>query len=158
MIQKIIILSFFIISCQTSTKKNISGEVQEIKTEMQEIVQIDKCDIKKVVNLKKQLPSNATYELIKSFLLTISRDCSNNVEFIQFANEVLFETLNTSPLIVLEVIEKENIEKSEIYRMLETPISDAINLNELILRINNLEIESIGKEKVINSLEIAVNK
>ena len=158
MIQKIIILSFFIISCQSNTKESKSIIKTQEVTEVQKAVQTDKCNITKVVELKKQLPLNANYVLIKSFLLTISYDCKNNVEFTQFANEVLFETLKHQPLDVLKVIEKENVEKSEIYKMLESPISDAINLNELILSINNLEIKNNEKEKVIKSLKVAANK
>jgi hypothetical protein len=161
MIQKLILISFlFIVSCKNDVKVN-TDQAKESKVEIQEISSIEsnkKCDIEKVVSLKKQLP-NASNESIGAFLSTISADCNNNVEFSQFSNEVLFEVLEAKPRDVILIIGKENtIDKDEIYRMLESPINESVNLNELIANIDKLEIQNIEKTKFLEVLKKALDK
>ncbi|WP_281988582.1 hypothetical protein [Aquimarina aggregata] len=137
-----------------------ADQVKEAKTETKETLLVDnnkKCDMEKVTVLKQQLPS-ASKESILSFLSTISVDCKNNAEFGQFSNEVLFEVLKAKPIEVLMIVEKENVEKDEVYKMLENPINDAINLNKLIDSINKLELQSVEKSKFLEALKKALEK
>ncbi len=137
-----------------------TDEVKESKVETQKTVPVDnikKCDIEKVAVLKKQLP-NASKESIVSFLSTISVDCKNNAEFGQFSNEVLFEVLQAKPLEVLMITGKEDVERDEIYKMLESPVNDAINLRELIDSINKLELQSVEKSEFLKALKKALKK
>ncbi len=137
-----------------------ADQVKESKVETRETSSLDsnkKCDIEKVAVLKQQLP-NASKESILSFLSTISTDCKNNAEFGQFSNEVLFEVLQAMPMEVLMIIGKENVEKDKIYQMLESPVSDAVNLSELIDSINKLELQSIEKSEFWEALKRALEK
>ncbi|WP_025667874.1 hypothetical protein [Aquimarina megaterium] len=161
MIQKLIIISFlFIVSCKDDVKVNID-QAKESKIETQEISSIEsnkKCDIEKVISLKEQLP-NVSNESIRAFLSTISADCKNNVEFSQFSNEVLFEVLEAKPIDVILIIGKENtIDKDEVYRMLESPINESVNLNKLIANIDEIKIQSTEKTKFLEVLKKALDK
>lgn len=155
----VIIASFSIYSCKDSTKVN-ADRVKESKGEKQEILSTEnneKCDIQRVVALKKELPK-ASKESIIRFLSAISVDCKNNAEFGQLSNEVLFEVLQAKPIEAIAIIGKENVDKNEIYKMLENPINDAVNLKELISNINKLEIKNTVKSQVLKALEKALEK
>ena len=157
MVQKITLLLLILISCHNNGNKG-SDIKQELNEKLQKTTQIDKCDIQKVAELKRQLPSNTNYEIIKEFLMTISVKCKNNAEFTQFSNEILFKTLKVDPTNFLKVLENENIEKDEVYRMITTPISDNINLDEILKNIMALNIKSVEKTNTIKSLKKALNK
>jgi len=161
MIQKLFFFSFlFFCSCKQEQKTNqIEKPKVEIEKKVEEILNDNKkCDIRKVVSLKKTLP-DASKEFIEAFLSTISVDCKNNVEFIQFSNEVLFEVLYSKPMDVISIMEKENIiDKNEIYRMLENPINDAVNLKKMINNINKLEIQGTVKKEILEALQKALSR
>ncbi len=165
MIQKLIFFSFlFFFSCKEEKKVNTS-QIEtpkiEIENKTEEISPTEtnqKCDISKVASLKKELP-NASKEAIQAFLSTISVDCKNNAEFSQFSNAVLFAVLYSKPMDVISTIEKEDIiDKNEIYKMLENPINDAIDLKDLVGVIDKLEIQNTDKTKILESLQKALNK
>ncbi|WP_299443393.1 hypothetical protein [uncultured Aquimarina sp.] len=161
MTQKLIFFSFlFIFSCKQEPKINqIEKPKVENEKKVEEILNGNKkCDIKKVVSLKNELP-NASKKSIETFLSTVSVDCKNNVEFSQFSNEVLFEVLYSKPMDVISIMEKENIiDKNEIYRMLENPINDVVNLKKMIDNINKLEVQNTNKTIILEALQKALDK
>lgn len=162
--KKLIILALLIISCKSTTNetgldaKDIEHEtvVEESKAESP---QVKKCDIDKVVNLKKQLPLSVNIETVRSFLGTISKDCKNNVEFSQFANKILFETLESDPESFFKALSNGgSIDRDQVYAMLETPIGDRVDLNVLVSDIENMDVDPYEKDKVIKSLLVAISK
>ena len=70
----------------------------------------------------------------------------------------LFKILKSKPLSVLKILDKENIDKKEVYKMLENPLNDSINLSQLIDKMISLDIKSVEKERIIKSLKTAINK
>ncbi len=75
---------------------NEKGGVLQIKTR-KAFKQVEQdtiywCNIDYLVSLKKTI-DNASYDTIKDFLFTFDDSCSNNVEYSQFSNELLFEVL-----------------------------------------------------------------
>jgi hypothetical protein len=111
----------------------------------------------------KQADINSTKlnnKLIKEFLLTFHKDCSNNVEYIEYSNETLFEILNSNPSLVLQVI-NDNIGKIEyklILQAIENPIHDKIDLKKVKANVNSVEKDSKIKRDIISALNKALEK
>lgn len=45
--------------------------------------------------------------LFKTFLLTLSKECRNNVEYMEYSNEVLFTTLSKKTEVVMDLVQSE---------------------------------------------------
>ena len=98
---------------------------------------------------------------IRGFLMTFDTSCDQYVDFSEWSNEILFDVLNAYPKEVLEVLEKEksrlNIE--EILTELSAPITDKVNVHELINRIDQIKGNKEMKNMVIEYLQkTSVNK
>ncbi len=155
--------SFFIILLSCSSQKNYPEENLLIETYETDTVQnvdtssVFKCDINKVAHLKRSM-ENLNSNDILSFLLTISEECKNNIEYSQLSNEVLFEIFNEKPELILQLIESnKEIDTSQIFFMLRNPINDQINLLNIILKLQKIENREM-KSHIINQLEISYKK
>lgn len=166
--KRIFILLLFIFSCKKIVQnKNIHGkdiQINKVDTTKSSIKIkkgenfVNKCDIKIVADVKKALSSNIDNYDIVSFLKTISPECKNNVEFNEFANKVLFDVIDNNPLIFLESLNNDDIIKDEVFKMIENPVNDNIDLTRLLTKIKRATINSSNKKKLIKSLTISLNK
>jgi hypothetical protein len=111
------------------------------------------CDIHGLVVIYQ----NKSYNDIEVSTLfdIIKPECINHVEFIQFANEVIFLAIKKNPTAFLVNYQKSK-NKEFILDILENPISDNIDLSSLIERLN--EFESYRKTEIITRLEVALSK
>jgi len=97
--------------------------------------------------------------LVAEFLATFNRDCSNNIEYSEWANELLFEVANEKPDFLTQLLFKNSsLDKALIKHELESPIHDGIDLDETINKIEGTNSPIKIKEELIESLKIAKSK
>jgi hypothetical protein len=92
---------------------------------------------------------------IRSFLMTFDPGCDKLVDFSEWSNEILFDVLNEYPKEVLEVLEKDQkrINVDEILTELSAPVTDKVNIHELINKIDQIKGFKEMKNKVIEYLQ-----
>ncbi|WP_299581498.1 hypothetical protein [uncultured Sunxiuqinia sp.] len=113
-----------------------------------------KCDLGIVLSISENR-DNLTEPLIASLLATIDRCCSNNVEFGEFSNEMLFVVLEKRPDLFLKAYKDNinNLDTGYINYELQSPIHDLIPLKEIIQKVDSVEFDSVIKQIVIDNLE-----
>lgn len=170
-----LIIAIIIISCNNKPKRDNIINVEEK-------ISIQRIDTSKKINKKDELKSNkktkkpldiqnlkcnigvlaeiyATQnelddKMIEYFLLTFDETCSLNIEYSEFSNELLFLVLNKSPQTIIELLSKnKKIKKSIILNTLRSPISDAIDIDELINKIMKVEGHDGLQKELLNSLK-----
>lgn len=98
---------------------------------------------------------------IRNFLMTFDPRCDSHADFSEWSNEILFDVLNAYPKEVLEVLQKEQsrLDMGEILSELSSPVTDKVNVRELINKIDQIKGLKEIKNKVIEFLQkTSVNK
>lgn len=147
------LLMLGLLSCSFPSEKgaNIKAETKDDSIDVLTTVVVDKCDIERVVNLSKKLDNPDTDDVL-NFLLTISKDCRNNVEYMQFSNEVLFGILSKQPETIIQLVESnDKIEKEEFILYLSNPINDGIDVLEVIESLKSIP-DNEFKSSLIHAL------
>jgi len=73
--------------------------------------------------------NNLTKNDITFFLMTFHEKCNNNIEYMEYSNEMLFAVLNKYPKEVIEIMkENKEIDKAFIFNVLSNPINDKIDI------------------------------
>ena len=120
----------------------------------QETKDCNKCDIKIVLKTSEKI-NQLTEEEIVCFLLGFDNTCSNNVEYSEFSNEILFKIVAKYPKEFLDILSRGLINQEYIFDELSTPILD-FNLDEIVKGIKGVKGESKIKERTLSSLEKAI--
>lgn len=136
------------------SKKPIEENSNAKKTK-QQLSDSLKCNIVIVRKIDDKIDELTSSE-IKMFLCTFSKECSRNVEYTEYSNEVLFKVLERYPSQFMECINlNSSIEFEYILSELSNPLFD-INGKKLITKIQQVEGLSIIKSKIIESLKKAM--
>jgi len=117
----------------------------------------DKCDLAKVKAINEQI-DNLTPSLIRNFLCTFDKSCSNNAEFSSWSNETLFKVLDKAPKVFFQVITDKDINTDILLKEIENPIDDLINLQLLYDKLKTTTAPADIKTKYLKSLEVALSK
>ena len=89
-----------------------------------------------------------------------NKACISNVEYLELYNETLFNYLKHKPNDIIELLEEGNynaIVFEVIKENLRNPINGEIELEKILQKLNVLN-QSNSRNKIINSLKIAVQK
>jgi len=109
------------------------------------------CDIIEVVNTEKNI-AIVKEDQIERFLCVIKTECQNNVEFTEYSNEVLFMLIDKRTDLFFKVFSKAaSIEKKYILFQIRNPLLD-YNMDELILKVEKNNGDSIVKKQIISAL------
>lgn len=176
MINKILIFYFalcllFFTSCKTGTRNSKLNDTLEgtLNQKMinntdtiseNEILVLDckDCDIKVVTETKQNIDS-LTEEQTYKFLCCLSESTSNNIEFSEYSNEVLFLLLSKNAELVLSTLERhKNIAIEPIKTTLENPISDRIDLQEIYGQLQKIKGYDKIKGNLLQSIKKAIDK
>ncbi|MBL7846268.1 MAG: hypothetical protein JNL40_02275 [Cyclobacteriaceae bacterium] len=116
----------------------------------------NKCDTNVVLSTQNKA-GKLTSKDVKAFLYTFGKECSNNVEFSEFSNEVLFQIIDKQTDLVLRTManEESRLEMEAILSKLSSPINDSINIKELISKVDRIEMNGELRKKVLERLKIA---
>lgn len=120
---------------------------------------IEKCD-GSVLLFTSQRVGVLKQKEIRNFLLTFDSECRNNVEYSQWSNELLFLLLDKQTDLTLKTIMKYEriIEMEEILDKLSNPITDLNNLPQLADKVMKASITPQLKSRIVNRLELAIQK
>ncbi|TKG91608.1 hypothetical protein EYV94_21525 [Puteibacter caeruleilacunae] len=128
--------------------------MNEVTTQTEKIESVrekERCDIDIVLETEENI-NNISDELIYLFLYTFDENCKNNIEFGEYSNEVLFKLLEQHPKRVVENITKEGINLDVILNELANPISDVVNVDDVLKSINTISTEEGIKNKLVDAL------
>lgn len=96
---------------------------------------------------------------VAEFLASFHRDCSKNAEYSTWANELLFEVAFKKPDFLLGLLHKNNsLDKGLILEEFKSPVSDEINLDEVLDKMEKSGGPNEIKKEVLNALNIAQSK
>ncbi|MCI4671897.1 MAG: hypothetical protein MRZ79_27390 [Bacteroidia bacterium] len=94
--------------------------------------------------------------LAAQFLATFSSSCKDNVEYSEWANELLFELIAKHPGYLLQLLHKNNsLDKETIKQQLEKPVHDGIDLEMIIKNTTAAEAPKEIKDEILAVLEKA---
>lgn len=97
-------------------------------------VDCEKCSFSILSNATKS--KNYEPDLIAKIFCTIDTVCFQNVEFVEFSNEILFEALNNNPSDFVRILQSQNLKKKDlVLNELEKPLSDAIDLDIIMSKL-----------------------
>jgi hypothetical protein len=114
-----------------------------------------RCDILVIKYTEAHLDKLLYTDLYK-FLYTFSKDCSKNVEYSEYSNEMLFKVLEKYPEQLISCMSKEkSLNLDYILSELSTPILD-INGKVIYERVQNALGDKLIKEKVLEALKKAI--
>jgi hypothetical protein len=151
---KIGITFIFFLLITTSCKQ------KETESEKNEEV----CDIKTLVVINSILENGTELsdQNFAVFIANMDPNCSNNVEYTEFNNELIFKTLKSNPKKFVEFLSRVS-KKKEILEFvltqLQNPIDDGIELNEINRQLEKTETEDAKtKELISESIKKAIEK
>jgi hypothetical protein len=115
------------------------------------------CNLEVVLHVEMNLDSLYTQD-IDALLKTMDSSCSNNVEFSEISNMVLFETIENYPVETLELLLSNNYsyDFEYIYSVLSYSLGDLPQVEEIEKRIIEKNLKGTRVDSVINALKIAV--
>ncbi len=96
----------------------------------------------------------------KDAYILVENMCKQNAENAQLQNELTYRLLEINPTPIVNILENNNFDEliiEEFHSRIESPIHDGFNLTMILDKLKNCE-QSIGKERLLNSLQIAIEK
>lgn len=140
---KFILVIFFLIginlTCSSQTKKS------------QKCIA---CNTQIVLETNNKIERLAVSD-IHCFLKSVDSSCSNNIEYSEFSNEVLFKIVQKYPNEFIEALSMSEVNVDHIIEELKKPIIDH-DLHEIkLIYVNNVK-ESGMSVKVIDALDKAL--
>jgi len=113
-----------------------------------------RCNILVIKHTEAHLDELLSTDLYK-FLYTFSKNCSMNVEYSEYSNEMLFKVLENYPEQVISCMSKEkNLDLDYILSELSTPIHD-IDRKVIYEKVKNASGDHEIKENILKALEKA---
>jgi hypothetical protein len=111
------------------------------------------CNIDAILYAYENIDSMST-EAIDIFLNVFSEQCSNNVEFSEFSQEMIFEVFGKYPTEVAELITKNDYNMRALTFELEAPLLDPL-VEPIIADFKSSEFKNPKIDSIISSLERA---
>jgi hypothetical protein len=120
---------------------------------------VKKCDSKVLLETSKRVGTLNQKE-ITDFLLTLGHQCRDSIEFSEWSNELLFNILDKQTELTLTTLDKKQgeMETKTILGILNSPITDNVNILSLIDKIEKVTFNDILKSQIITHLTLANNK
>ena len=117
-----------------------------------------KCNINILKSFNESLDS-LQINIAKEFFLTFNDTCSNNIEYSEWSNELLFDYLSKYPKNFIEVLSlDEKYKLNVIYKNLESPINDNYDLEKIYKKIEMINTQSPIKKEILKRIKIALIK
>jgi hypothetical protein len=163
----LIFILLFFLSCKQKQTEYINTENN---SEISKIVEseTEKGTEKKVENVVVEINSllekgtELNDQNFTVFFANMNPECSNNVEYSEFNNELIFKTLESNPkkfVAFLSRVSKKKKILEFVLTQLRNPIHDGIELNAIYERLGKTETEDTKtKELVSESIKKALEK
>lgn len=117
------------------------------------------CDVYNLVEIQKNM-DNLTVDEIVNFLSTFDGHCLNNIEYVEFSNEILYSLLCHSKAywVVMALSENSKLPLNNIKRAIENPANDRIDINKAYKNIKLIKGYKNMKKSILKSINIAISK
>lgn len=149
-------------------KKELSNPKTDLKTDRLNEKKISErtpnCELKTLIEIDSLLEkgSELNDQNFAVFFANMNADCSNNIEYSEFNNELIFKTLESNPkkfVAFLSRVSKKKKILEFVLTQLRNPINDGIELNAIYKRLVKTETEDDKtKELVSESIKKAIEK
>lgn len=114
-----------------------------------------KCNIEMVILMDTAI-DHLTPPIVRNFLCTFDKSCTNNSEFSEISNAVLFKLVDINPTLFLTVFKDLAYKNKEvIINELEKPLLD-FNLPEISDKVKAVKTASRDKGKVLKALKSGI--
>lgn len=160
----LLVMFISVTSCKKEIQKKNDTSYEDIlkimKTQnsIKEAKKEDVCNMDLLIEVSKKI-NNLNINLVEKFLISYEYECTNSIEFYEYRNELLFSILDKSPSLILKIISNNReINKQNLYKDIQNPITDKINLEKLLNTLNKSNPDNIIKREIISALNIAKNK
>lgn len=147
----------------TVERKQIT-EDEEHKIKTNNVEKTSNCDFKTLIKINSLLEKGIKLndQNFDIFFANMNPDCSNNAEYSEFNNELIFKTLESNPkkfITSLSRISKKKAILEFVLTQLGNPIHDGIDLNSIYNQLDKTETDdSKMKELVSESIKKAIEK
>ena len=144
---------------ESETEKGTENKVENIIAE-----KIPNCDLRTLVEINSLLEKGTELndQNFAVFFANMNPECSNNAEYSEFNNELIFKTLESNPKKFVSFLSRVSKKKKIlefILTQLRNPIHDGIELNAIHERLDKTETEDAKtKELVSESIKNAIEK
>lgn len=137
----------------------VLGVVLILLSTLSALAQGKKCDDSVLSQINTNM-NKLTSSEIRMFLAVFDVSCKNNVEFSEFSNELLFGVLDKHTKKVLLILEKQypEIQLKALLNVLEYPLVDTIDLNDLIQKVEKVKVSEQLKTQITNALQVSNNQ
>ena len=117
-----------------------------------------KCDME-LLHLSEKTKVSFSKTEITSMFCTMDHSCSNNAEFSEVSNEILFKIFINQPELALQSLsENAQFDLNYICAELTRPVNDGINVQEAYAAVSRVEGYDNVKTKVLKSFDEAFLK
>ncbi len=122
------------------------------------------CDIKTLAKIDSLIKQNIelTDQNFVIFFANMSPKCSNNVEYSEFNNELIFKTLEINPKKFVTFLSRVSMKKGIlpfVLTELENPVNDGIDLNTISKNLGKTKTEDPKTQALVaESLKQAIRK
>ena len=118
--------------------------------------QPDPCDPDVLLQTSKNFSS--LYEShIRTFLSTFRNKCDAD-EYNEWRNELLFDILERYPENMIKALDTRGLPVKVILEQLKSPLSDGVDFEKLISKVEDTKTDSRVKQQVLESLNAASKK
>lgn len=116
----------------------------------------EKCDSKVLYLVSStQFDSNQIFD----FFCAMDESCTNNVEFSEVSNEILFKIFLIEPERALKLLnDNKEFSINYILKELTEPINDGINVRSVYSNVDKVKGYDVLKKQVLKSLQEAISK
>lgn len=151
----ILILAQAIVSCSSTKNNKEKYKNDKVISNSNIYNESIRCDIL-VIKYTEAHIDDLLYTDLYKFLYTFLKDCSKNVEYSEYSNEMLFKVLEKYPEQLISCMSKEkSLDLDYILSELSTPILD-INGNVIYEKVQNTLGDKLIKGKVLEALKKAI--
>lgn len=136
---------------QLTNSSRISLNLSNSSAREEKVVDSVKCSSGILLGTLQNIDSLSN-ERIDLFLKTFSESCSNNAEFSEFSQKLIFEVFGRYPREVVELITQNNYNLAGITSELESPLLDPL-IEPIISGIKSTGITNVKIDSIITALE-----
>lgn len=139
---------------RTEWENFLSDYYQKLKDKRD--INCQKCDIKKVKTASEYF-EDISFKIVHEFLCTFDKSCSNNIEYSEWSNELLFNVLERFPTLLFEVIATEQVNNDIILNEIKNPMLD-INLQNIYDKVKVAGGVTTIRTEFLNAIITAAEK
>jgi len=117
------------------------------------------CDIHHLVEMQKNMDNLRIVEIV-NFLSTFDGRYTNNVEYSELSNEILYSLLchNKAYLLIKALSENNKLPFNNIKKAIENPVNDRIEIHKAYKNIKAIKGYKNIKNSILKSINIAISK